>query len=695
MRRILRAAAAVIGSLILCQNIEAQEINVTFKVNAAAFRDTLGAKGLIQIRGTTQTAGGQSVDDGTTDTLSTGVIVDWNAKSTMFLRRVAGDYWQGTFKIKTGTKLSYKLFANAEYDTVRPGDSYEHNGWEMNLKDQTGVYPTNRGSNLTGVTQDTVLPIQFVNGIGHGLMDQYEKPYTTNDTTFVVYVRTNMSGWEDFNPASHKVGVRGSNMSDWGQTGELNWSPSYQLSREGSTKFYSNAIHVPKKYATAGIKFKFVVHYINNPLSEDWGALAYNPGAEYEATTSGADTTVHWKWFDNLRPTPASHSDTLYVTFQANLNKALSERGFNHGDTIQVRAGYGGTAVKVYTKKLTRVGLTTMYASTDTIVASKGKSLVYQYYLLKYGIELREIYFDFDFPDPSSSEAERRRFSVSANTITVYDTSSTTASPRRTPRLRNTSKLARAVTVKYTVDVRPGIYQVARGDTLKDVQGTIHVVKKDSVLKWGAFINGPATGGWGPWGGALRVDTTRKMYDDATHGDAVAGDSIFTRTYAYTTSDILGQEFKFGIGGGDNEAGYGNNHYYIIDDSGPTATVASQYGSISPKFYTAWDFDLGRPNVVTEVADEVGIPYVFTLSQNYPNPFNPTTAIRFSIPTEDLVTLKVFNVLGQELATVVNERLKAGIHTVTFDASKLSTGVYFYQINAGQFVETKKMVLLK
>jgi phosphatidylserine/phosphatidylglycerophosphate/cardiolipin synthase-like enzyme/DNA/RNA endonuclease YhcR with UshA esterase domain len=90
-----------------------------------------------------------------------------------------------------------------------------------------------------------------------------------------------------------------------------------------------------------------------------------------------------------------------------------------------------------------------------------------------------------------------------------------------------------------------------------------------------------------------------------------------------------------------------------------------------------------------------GIPDDFNLSQNYPNPFNPTTTIAFSLPIANLVTLKAYNILGQEVATLVNEEMKAGSYTVNFNASNLSSGVYFYRLTAGSFVMNKKFTLLK
>ena len=80
---------------------------------------------------------------------------------------------------------------------------------------------------------------------------------------------------------------------------------------------------------------------------------------------------------------------------------------------------------------------------------------------------------------------------------------------------------------------------------------------------------------------------------------------------------------------------------------------------------------------------------------NYPNPFNPTTTIRFSVPTSEFVTLKVYDVLGNEVALLVNEQKSAGSYEVEFSASGLSSGIYFYKIQSGSFVETKKMLLLK
>ncbi|MEJ5306045.1 MAG: T9SS type A sorting domain-containing protein, partial [Ignavibacteria bacterium] len=89
-------------------------------------------------------------------------------------------------------------------------------------------------------------------------------------------------------------------------------------------------------------------------------------------------------------------------------------------------------------------------------------------------------------------------------------------------------------------------------------------------------------------------------------------------------------------------------------------------------------------------------PTTYSLSQNYPNPFNPSTTINFALPKESIVTLKVYNMIGQEIMTLINgEKINAGYHSVKVDGSKLTSGVYIYKLTAGDFVSVKKMVLMK
>ena len=99
--------------------------------------------------------------------------------------------------------------------------------------------------------------------------------------------------------------------------------------------------------------------------------------------------------------------------------------------------------------------------------------------------------------------------------------------------------------------------------------------------------------------------------------------------------------------------------------------------------------------IVVGIEEETALPNEFALEQNYPNPFNPSTTINYSIAEISKVSLKLFNLLGEEVTTLVNEDKSAGNYSVEFNAANLPSGVYFYQLRAGDFIQTKKMILLR
>jgi hypothetical protein len=100
-------------------------------------------------------------------------------------------------------------------------------------------------------------------------------------------------------------------------------------------------------------------------------------------------------------------------------------------------------------------------------------------------------------------------------------------------------------------------------------------------------------------------------------------------------------------------------------------------------------------NPLSSVEVEDQLPGEFSLYQNYPNPFNPTTVIKYSLAEESFVTLKVYNILGLEVSTLVNEKKTPGFYELNFGGEKLPSGVYVYRIEAGNFTSSKKMLLIK
>jgi hypothetical protein len=128
------------------------------------------------------------------------------------------------------------------------------------------------------------------------------------------------------------------------------------------------------------------------------------------------------------------------------------------------------------------------------------------------------------------------------------------------------------------------------------------------------------------------------------------------------------------------------------------ANVKIRFKSIQP----GWDWWWAIDNVTVKGSPTVGItqngsniPTVYALSQNYPNPFNPTTNIKFDLPKQGFVSLKVYDVIGKEVATLVNEVKSAGSYNVDFNGTNLSSGVYFYRLESGSFIDVKRMILIK
>ncbi len=560
--------------MLLPTTASAQLKNVTFVANVATAPDTLVPTSLVQIRGSKAPL--------TWDNLTGGVMTN-----------IGGDYWMVTLQFNAGDTVYYKI-------------NLSNSAWEQDVTNGDGLGGGNR--TLILGANDTTLPVQYFNNGASGA-PQYFRPWSAVPDSFMnVYFRVDMQGVSEagsfsFNRDTDTLAVRGG-----GPAGaDLSWGTSFYLVREtyatnggfsyDPRNFWSGRLRFPKSQVTAGqaIQYKFLIGYT-------WGRDEYqggHPNRQFTVPVGLKDTTLQWVWFNDQRPIIRVNADTVLVTYNANMATAIANGGFTIGDTLVVRSGYFGTAVESgREKRLSRIGLSNLYTVTDTVITTLNGTLDYQYYLIKNATAYREVYYNFGYTGGITAEAERRQVRVGSLLFAINDTAASISKARRRPNFQNTALLAQPITVTYTVDARPAIYQILRGSVLMDRQGTINISNPDSVLTMGIFMNGPATDTnytWQTWGITLRTDTTRTMYDDGTHGDAVAGDSIFTRTYSYTTRATVGQEFKFGIGGGDNEGGYGNNHIANLDDSQPTSTLASQYGSIDPIFYYAWNFDCPCP----------------------------------------------------------------------------------------------------
>jgi hypothetical protein len=181
---------------------------------------------------------------------------------------------------------------------------------------------------------------------------------------------------------------------------------------------------------------------------------------------------------------------------------------------------------------------------------------------------------------------------------------------------------------------------------------------------------------------------------------SVGGDSLFV--------DVIMNKGLTAIGGGVYTAGGTVSTYTkftvpvayatsdVPDNVSITFAIVPASGSLTLHLGTTFLIDDIAFGGTTSVSgDGAPVPTALKLAQNYPNPFNPSTRIAFSIPQSDRVTLKVFDVLGNEVSTLVDREMAAGIHSETWDAKNNPSGVYFYRLTAGSFSETKRLVLMK
>ncbi len=180
-------------------------------------------------------------------------------------------------------------------------------------------------------------------------------------------------------------------------------------------------------------------------------------------------------------------------------------------------------------------------------------------------------------------------------------------------------------------------------------------------------------------------------FTDANNGTVVGYDGMFRTTNG---GGIFYNDYIDGQGYWIPQPSVGNALYGVCFTDANTGTVVGYSGTI---LHTT------TGGVTTVKNNPTQLPNQFTLEQNYPNPFNPTTTISFSLPSKSFVSLKVFDIIGREVATIVSEEMSAGIHSRQWIASKMSSGIYFYRLQAhplsggqtGTYTETKKLVLLK
>jgi hypothetical protein len=249
---------------------------------------------------------------------------------------------------------------------------------------------------------------------------------------------------------------------------------------------------------------------------------------------------------------------------------------------------------------------------------------------------------------------------------------------------------------KFSFDAQTG--DIWCGDVGQDTREEIDIITIGGNFGWRLMEGFICTPGVNP-GCADTAGLIRPVWDYPNAGSDIS----VTGGYVYRGAAIPSVQGKYFC------ADYGSGKIWMLTRTGPNSATAQL---VSDEAYSISSFGVDQTNELyllsyssagrlyklngpsTNTGEEAS-PRQFKLEQNYPNPFNPTTTLSFVIGKSSWVTLKVFDVLGNDVATIVDGFLTEGEYTRSFDASRLASGVYYYQLKSSAFVATKRMVLLR
>ena len=562
----------------------------------------------------------------------------WGSAATNRMTNLGGDYWTLTVSFPDtmiGKDVEYKFYAEDWED----GPNYT----------------------LTIPSGDTTLPFVFFRKQGFGP----NPPYTPSDS-IDVWFRVYVYNIPEFDPAQHVVGVRGAQLPGHNDFGDISWGRTFVLSPEpANDKIWSGRLRFP---SPSSIAYKFVIASRDNP--DDVIRWESDPNRE---ASINADTTLRWTTFDRKVIAPAKTVE-LYFSVDMSVYQMIGYFKPDSGDVVLVRGSFNGWGEQNQLQPSTlEPGIWEGYIP---ITAAPGDFIEYKYYIKTGNDNQARVpnagwepgaNYKYTFTDADTQEVPRRYFAGAGPEGFVQKDE--------------------GVEVWFYCDMR----------NVTDNSGNL-IERVDSL-----FIAGSQPPLFWIWDEPTRDRSNVRLYDDGRYPDKVAGDTIYSIAITFPKWSSKGPiQFKFAVNGiVDNEAGFQEDHLLFLDDlpNQPGKKAINELEVV--KFGRQRGLGAFKDTVkivnkfIVGVKETGEVPLTYALYQNYPNPFNPVTTIKYSIPNSERVVLKVYNILGQEVATLVDEEQRAGVYEFKFDASNLSSGVYFYRLQAGKFIDVKKMILVK
>lgn len=665
-------------------NANTDPVKVTFTVNMATLLDTLQEYHTVQIKGAPVGADGANT--------GLGSIITWDTGS-LEMTNIGGDYWQASFDMSPGDVLNYKFWAGVDSET--PLINGTEQGWESG-DNNVFALPANAAG-------DTVLPVQWY--------ETRMKPFESKTDSVGIWFRVNVGAevqLENFDPEVHTMAVRGT-------PAPLAWDDSAPTlnyeGANGNNHFYAGVIYfdaddlaasAPDNRPAQTVKYKF---FMNNGTGDG----GYEQGADKFVTLGAlADTTFQWDYFSGKRP---SDSPVLNTTLNFEVNVGILEGlgYFNSSiDTVYARGTFNGWGQN---QMAFNSFSGTYEASNIPFKTTVGADVAYKYY----------VKWDKSRDDESSvnylagiihDQSGWEEPGVTGGGDRLFSIVDGENQPKRSeffngvePKALMTSANVDggSITVNFAIDMTPATDNAAQPFDASNDSVYLFVDTPFFALTNGITVPGDGGGNW------LTISDEERESLRFTDED---GDMIYTLALELQLPTLNHIGFRVAYGEPTSEDGSlfvhgsgfsaGRRHYQYVQP------IVAENGAVTwPSSYTmptlTWKIDdldweavpdYNTPN--TSAEDETEVVREFALNQNYPNPFNPTTNISFSLADAAPVKLTVYNLLGQEVATLISGKvMNAGTHNVAFNAASLSSGVYIYRLEAGSFVSNKRMTLIK
>jgi len=678
------------------------QINVTVNFNSSTVLDTLSETDFVQLRGEIVGVAGDN------DPLPGNDTIRWGNTSTLIMDNVGGDYWTITFQMNPGDTIMYKIWPGHDKDT----GTHPNGGWEGDFEVEIAAINTRW---FIAGESDSTLPLQYYHPSTAGVVNQFSRPFESKEDSIAVYFMVNMAGelQKQGFPVTEldTVAVRGDSTAS---AGVLHWSYSQVVlnweTNSRDSMFYSGVMYIPTEKAGTSQPYKFVYH--RN------GAIGWESSADRFMTYPAQDTTLHWDYFSQIRPTteePVEATVIWRLSTEALESVGLFDRGV--GDEIEIRGPKGWDANQAI--ELNFVPALQEWTVGEPFNTIPGTVFDYKYFIgwdssrvdsespnyvpmlnidqgweepgvtgggnrtYTYGEEAQQ------FPEGDFGFARQFFNSVPPNGVIPHD-----------------------IAVTFNVDMTNAANVATNPDNPDDLfrsgTDTVMVQFDGELIAW--------TQGYEMWGEPARVIELKDPDEDMVY----SGTLNFTVSALHPavwyqigyvivySTDVKGTWVQNGGGGVDIGRRY---LQYII----PTSIGEKPPGSDFPATTWPTEYDLAvapwtwrnllvedPPDLTTPqaIGDKSNTVREFALHQNYPNPFNPTTTISYQIAKSSDVKISVYNIAGQLVHTIVNENQIPGKYTVVWDGKNgsgenVASGIYFLKMNAGEFSKVRKMTLIR